>query len=578
MALFQSENLIYYYPERERPALKDINLCIAEEEFLLVIGGSGSGKSTLARVLAGLVPDFYGGRFGGRVYYAGQDIREMDRRQLAREVGIIFQDPEKQLVMTSAEAEIAFGLENLGLPPAEMSRRVAEVLNFLDLTEVKQKFTAHLSGGQKQKLVLAAVLAMQPRVLVCDEPTSQLDPVAAEEFLNLVKRLNEELGLTIILIEQRLERCFHLADRVVYMDGGQITYEGTPAQFARWAAPREIPFIPSVTRFFASSGFSAIPVTVKEGRRLLRSNFNCRESPDPMPARQDNPGVPVLLSSSRVASGKQRAVKGNTREPVLSLSKVWFAYPDGKEALQDVSMQIAAGELVAVLGANGAGKSTLLKTMAGLLKPGRGRVLVQGRDLVSNGEQPGAGRIAYLSQNPNDYLFQDTVEEELLFTLKNFSLPDDGVVDELLAQLGLASCRRINPRDLSGGERQRVALASILVTRPRLLLLDEPTRGMGYRLKEELGNILAAQSQQGAGVVLVTHDVEFAAAYATRVLILAAGRVVADGPKHQVLGQSLFYATQIGKMCRGYVDGVLTLPEALARLTPVQPARQAVSV
>ncbi len=570
MALFQSENLIYYYPERESPALKDINLCIAEGEFLLVIGGSGSGKSTLARVLAGLVPDFYGGRFGGRVYYAGQDIREMDRRQLAREVGIVFQDPEKQLVMTSAEAEIAFGLENLGLPPAEMSRRVAEVLNFLDLTEVKQKFTAHLSGGQKQKLALAAVLAMQPRVLVCDEPTSQLDPVAAEEFLNLVKRLNEELGLTIILIEQRLERCFHLADRVVYMDGGQIIYEGTPAQFARWAAPREIPFIPPVTRLFASSGngFSAIPVTVKEGRRLLRSNFNCRELPDPTPIRHDNPGVPVLLSSSRAASGKQRAVKGSTREPVLSLSKVWFAYPDGKEALQDVSVQVAAGERVAVLGANGAGKSTLLKTMAGLLKPGRGRVLVQGRD----------GGIAYLSQNPNDYLFQDTVEEELLFTLNNFGLADDGVVDELLAQLGLASCRRVNPRDLSGGERQRVALASILVTRPRLLLLDEPTRGMDYRLKEELGAILTAQNQRGAGVLLVTHDVEFAAAYATRVLILAAGRVVADGPKHQVLGQSLFYATQIGKMCRGYVDGVLTLPEALDRLTPVQPARQAVSV
>ncbi|BCV21625.1 ABC transporter ATP-binding protein [Moorella sp. Hama-1] len=568
MSLFQSENLIYYYPDRERPALKDFNLRIDEGEFLLVIGGSGSGKSTLARVLAGLIPDFYGGRFGGRVYFQGRDIREIDRRQLAREVGIVFQDPEKQLVMTSVEAEIAFGLENLGLTPAEMSRRVAEVLHFLDLTEVKQEFTAQLSGGQKQKLALAAVLAMQPRVLVCDEPTSQLDPVAAEEFLNLAKRLNEEMGLTIILIEQRLERCFHLADRLVYMDDGQIIYEGTPAQFARWAAPKEIPFIPPVARFFAGTGFSSIPVTVKEGRRLLRSNFNII---------QETPGEPVWLKTSGAASGKQRVIKGNPKEPVLSMSKVWFAYPNGKEALQDVSMQIAAGELVAVLGANGAGKSTLLKTMAGLLKLGRGRMLVKGRDPGKNGDRPGDGRIAYLSQNPNDYLFQDTVEEELLFTLNNFGLPDDGVVDELLAKLGLEPCRRVNPRDLSGGERQRVALASILVTRPALLLLDEPTRGMDYRLKDELGALLTALGKEGAGVVLVTHDVEFAAAYATRVLVMAAGRVVADGPKHQVLGESVFYSTQIGKMCRGYVDGVLTLPEALARLAPVQPARQAVS-
>lgn len=552
MPLFQCENLTYYYPDREKPALKGIDLSIEEGEFLLITGGSGSGKSSLARALAGLIPDFYGGRFGGKVYFQGRDMGQMDRRKLAREVGIVFQDPEKQLVMTSVEAEIAFGLENLGLPQAEMSRRVAEVLSFLDLAEVRQEFTAHLSGGQKQKLALAAVLAMQPRALVLDEPTSQLDPVAAEEFFNLIKRLNEEMGLTIILIEQRLERCFHLADRVVLMEDGQVKYEGTPEQLARWAVAREIPFIPPVARFFARLGFPSVPVTVKEGRRLLRSNFNYRKFPPLRPVVNENPG-----------------------EPVLTMSRVWFTYPNGKEALQDISLQIAGGELVAILGNNGAGKSTLLKTMAGLLKPGRGRVQVMGRDL-SNECRPGDGRIAYLSQNPNDYLFQDTVEEELLFTLKNFGLTDDGVVDELLEKLGLQRYRRVNPRDLSSGERQRVALASILVTRPRLLVLDEPTRGMDYRLKDELGGMLTGLSREGVSVVLVTHDVEFAAAYATRVLLLFAGRIVADGPKHQVLGQSVFYSTQIGKMCRGFVDGVLTLQDALDRLEPVWPARQAV--
>lgn len=552
MPLFQCENLTYYYPDREKPALKGIDLSIEEGEFLLITGGSGSGKSSLARALAGLIPDFYGGRFGGKVYFQGRDMGQMDRRKLAREVGIVFQDPEKQLVMTSVEAEIAFGLENLGLPQAEMSRRVAEVLSFLDLAEVRQEFTAHLSGGQKQKLALAAVLAMQPRALVLDEPTSQLDPVAAEEFFNLIKRLNEEMGLTIILIEQRLERCFHLADRVVLIEDGQVKYEGTAEQLARWAVAREIPFIPPVARFFVRLGFPSVPVTVKEGRRLLRSNFNYRKFPPLRPVVNENPG-----------------------EPVLTISRVWFTYPNGKEALQDISLQIAGGELVAILGNNGAGKSTLLKTMAGLLKPGRGRVQVMGRDL-SNECRPGDGRIAYLSQNPNDYLFQDTVEEELLFTLKNFGLTDDGVVDELLEKLGLQRYRRVNPRDLSSGERQRVALASILVTRPRLLVLDEPTRGMDYRLKDELGGMLTGLSREGVSVVLVTHDVEFAAAYATRVLLLFAGRIVADGPKHQVLGQSVFYSTQIGKMCRGYVDGVLTLQDALDRLEPVWPARQAV--
>ncbi|OIQ56535.1 putative HMP/thiamine import ATP-binding protein YkoD [Moorella thermoacetica] len=552
MPLYQSENLTYYYPEGEKPALKGINLSIEEGEFLLITGGSGSGKSTLARVLAGLIPDFYGGRFGGRVYFQGRDLGRMDRRKLAREVGIVFQDPEKQLVMTSVEAEIAFGLENLGLPRVEMSRRVAEVMGFLDLAEIRQEFTAHLSGGQKQKLALAAVLAMQPRVLVLDEPTSQLDPVAAEEFLNLVKRLNEEMGLTIILIEQRLERCFHLADRVVLMEDGQVRYEGTPEQLSRWAVQRDIPFVPPVARFFARIGFPSIPVTVKEGRQLLRSNFDRREFPPLKPA-----------------------VKADPEEQVLAMIKVWFTYPDGKEALQDISIQIAAGELVALLGANGAGKSTLLKTMAGLLKPGRGRVQVMGRDL-SNGGRPGDSRIAYLSQNPNDYLFQDTVEEELLSTLKNFGLPDDGIVDEILEKLDLQRYRRANPRDLSSGERQRVALASILVARPRLLLLDEPTRGMDYPLKEKLGEMVTGLSREGVSVVLVTHDVEFAANFASRVLLLFAGRIVADGPKHQVLGQSVFYSTQIGKMCRGYVDGVLTLQEALDRLVPAWTARQVV--
>jgi len=523
---------------------------------VLVAGASGSGKSSLARVLAGLIPDFYGGRFGGRVYFEGRDMRGMDRRKLARQVGMVFQDPEKQLVMTGVEAEIAFGLENLGLPQKEMLRRVAEVISFLGLTDLRQEFTAGLSGGQKQKLALAAVLAMQPRVLIMDEPTSQLDPVAAEDFLNLIKRLNEELGFTIVLIEQRLERCFHLADRVVIMEGGRVAQDGAPDQAARWAAESGSALIPPVARIFSVLGFPSVPVTIKEGRRQLRQFFS---------------GWPV---SGRPDLRKALAYCSTGRIPLVEVKNLWFTYPNGREALQDVNLKVGAGEFVAILGENGSGKSTLLKNMVGLLQPGRGKVLIKGSDMIKNRGRHSGRLVAYLSQNPNDYLFQDTVEDELLFTLKNFGMEDDGIVDDLLEELQIGRHRRVNPRDLSSGERQRVALASVLVTRPELLVLDEPTRGLDYRLKAGLGGFLAGRAAAGAGVVLVTHDVEFAAEYATRVVMMFAGRVVSDGTRHETMGQSVFYSTQIGKLCRGLCDGVLTFDEAVERIGPLLPSKQ----
>lgn len=552
MPIFQVKDLNYYYPDSEKPALKDIELTVEEGEFLLITGGSGSGKSTLARVLAGLVPDFYGGCFGGRVFFKGQDIRHMDRRRLARHVGMVFQDPEKQLVKTEVEAEIAFGLENLGLPRQEMARRVAEVMGFLNLTEVKGQFTEKLSGGQKQKLALASVLAMQPEVLILDEPTSQLDPTAAEDFLNLIKRLNEEMGMTVVLIEHRLERCFYLADRVVMMEDGKLKIKGTPQEVAEKSHFYENPFIPPVARFFARMGFSRIPVTVKEGRKILRAN---------LPTTDEKKESPPLRSVGI------KPIKNENL--VIVLNNVWFSYQSGKEVLQDVSIQIAPGEFVAILGANGAGKSTLLKIMAGLLKPGKGKVRLLGKDREDNRKMHWDGKIAYLSQNPNDYLFQDTVEQELSFTLKNFKLSDEDRIDDLLERLHLKCYRRANPRDLSSGERQRVALASILVTDPVLLLLDEPTRGMDCGLKAELGKYLTDFCKRQLSVVLVTHDVEFAAEYAKRVVIMYDGRIVCDGPGRQVLGQSLFYSTQMSRMCRGYIPDILTVEEAVKVLAPV---------
>lgn len=550
MSIFKVEDLTYYYPEAEQPALRDVNLDVEEGEFLLVVGGSGSGKSSLARALAGLIPDFYGGRIRGRVFLREQDTRFIKQRARAGKIGIVFQDPEKQLVMTSVEAEIAFGLENLGLSQPEMFRRVAEVMSFFGITSLKREFNARLSGGQKQKVALASVLAMQPQVLILDEPTSQLDPLAAEEIFNLVKRLNDEMNITVILIEQRLERCFHLADRVVVMEGGRIVKDGPAGEVAAWEVQNRYPFVPTVAGFFSHIGSPMVPLTIKEGRAYLKDRYIFP---------RDSSGVGI-------SAPEPSETKVDRTEPMVDIKNLWFAYPNGREALRGIDFLVGAGEFLVVLGENGSGKTTLLKQVAGLLKPGRGRVMIAGADTARSSPHQLSPMVGYLSQNPNDYLFHDTVEEELRFTQANRGISDNHAVESLLEKLNLSRCRHVNPRDLSSGERQRAALASVLVASPRLLLLDEPTRGIDYRLKAELGSFLQSIAKNGVSVILVTHDVEFAAEYPDRVVMMFDGRIACDGPKNRVLGSSMFFASQIRKLFRGIDDGLFTFRKAVERV------------
>lgn len=557
LSLLEIENLTYYYPECKHPVLKNINLQIEEGEFLLIVGGSGSGKSSLARVMVGLIPDFYGGKFTGKVLLKNKPLRDFDRRSICELVGIVFQDPEKQLVMTTVEAEIVFGLENLGLPQKEMFRRTAEVMSFLNLTPLKGEFTANLSGGQKQKVALASVLAMQPRVLILDEPTSQLDPMAADEFFNLIEYLNDEMGYTIILIEQRLEKCFHLADRLVVMKNGEIIQDGPVNKVAKWEVENSLPFIPPVAKFFASIKHSSnIPLTVKEGRKFLKNiafHFNSDTSNDKI--------MKQLYPISKFKKGNHNSLK-----ELVTINNVWFTYPNGREVLKGINMKVEESELVVILGENAAGKTTLLKNMVGILKPGRGSVIVMNKDTRKTPLTEISRYIGYLSQNPNDYLFQDTVKDELLFTVNNLGLDDNGVIDDTLKKLGLSQYKDINPRDLSSGERQRVALASVLVAKPKLLVLDEPTRGIDYRLKNELGELLINLKNEGITVIVVTHDVEFAAEYAERVIMMFDGRIVSDGPKYQVLGESLFYAPQMARLFKDISDNILTVRDGIQKI------------
>ncbi|NMA63049.1 MAG: ABC transporter ATP-binding protein [Syntrophomonadaceae bacterium] len=548
MAVLEIQDLTYYYPGARRSALHHINLTIPPGQFVLVVGGSGSGKSSLLRAISRLIPDFYGGAYKGRIYLGGMELRELKHRDLVEQVGLVFQDPESQMITTSVEGEVAFGLENLGLSNHLMKRRVMEATSALRLTGCRHRFIPELSGGEKQKVALASILAMQPEIVLLDEPTSQLDPVAGEDILALLRRLNEENGITVVLIEQRLERCFHLADRVLVMEEGRIVFDhDSPGAIASWAVENGTPFVPPLVKLFAGVGYIQAPVTVKEGREILR--------------RCGQPDLSAVKKVEPASCGKPAVREGNGEQPLVDIEGLWFTYPNGEEALKNINLRINPGDFIVLMGDTGAGKTTLIKTINGLLRPGRGRVKFRGQDIRQLMVEDLASTIGYLSQNPGDYLFLPTVREELAFTLGNLGLPDNGIVDTVLDRLQLTACADANPRDLSTGERQRVALASILVGRPRLLLLDEPTRGLDYELKQVLGEILQELQAEDTAVAVVTHDVEFAAEYAEDVVLMADGAIIARGSKYEMLTGSTFYSPQVNKLFNGIADQVVTLAE-----------------
>lgn len=526
MEIFKIENLTYYYAQAEQPALKEINLSIREGEFILLLGRSGSGKSTLGRVFNKIVPEFYGGRISGRVTGS-------------TEAGMVFQDPEKQLVMDKVERELAFPLENLGMDYDAMRKRVMETMSFLNIHGIKDRKTYELSGGQKQKVVVGSILAMCYRFLVLDEPTSQLDPAAAEEILHAVKRLNEELGYTILLIEQRVERCFHLADRVLFMEKGRLTFDGSPGEFAAIPGDSCESFLPPVSLLFSRFASMEMPLTVKEGRRQLEKL-----------GREEALKLPELQKQEIETQVHKKVYKEETRREVVVVKDLDFSYGSGVRALKKVSLTLHEGELLAVMGENGGGKSTLLKNIAGLLKPTSGIVTVR-------------GEVGYLSQDPNDYLFNDTLYEELKYTLDNKQIKDYARIEQVAAELEIDRYLEVNPRDLSGGEKQRAALASILVIVPKILILDEPTRGLDRELKAKLGGILSDYARKGNAVALVTHDVEFAAAYCTRVCLLFDGSIAQMGGKYRVLTSGMYYSTQMNRLFTGYRENILTVDDAL---------------
>ena len=552
--MIKIRDLTFYYGDASRPALQDVNLDIEDGEFVLVTGPSGCGKTSLCRCLNGLIPHFYGGEIAGGLEVQGLDVMRHTTRELATRVGMVFQDPENQLVSMDVQREVAFGLENLAFPRDVMAKRVEEALDTLGISGLRHRQVHELSGGEKQKVVISSVLALHPDVLVLDEPTSELDPKGAEDVLSIVRRLNDELGITVILVEHRLDRVVHLVDRMIVMDEGKIIADGNPRAVLSngdiTSIGAGVPPIVRIVQRLRDNGVNVddIPLTVKEGRAMLKDIF--------MGAR---------------GSTLSQAESADNGRPVIEIDKLWHAYPEGITALKNVSLRICEGEFVAVMGRNASGKTTLVKHINGLLQPTKGKVIVSGIDTRRATIAQLSRKVGFIFQNPNDHIFADTVEEEIAFILKNLGFDSGEIaarIDEMLEMFALKEFRKRYPRSLSGGERQRVAMASVLVARPRVLILDEPTRGMDYRLKSELMRFLNGYREKGNTVVLVTHDVETVAEHADRVVLLSEGGVVVDGNKRDVLSRALFFSPQINRLVQafekyGVPNNILTVDEAL---------------
>jgi energy-coupling factor transport system ATP-binding protein len=526
VSVLSFEGVGYTYPGASRPALRDVNLSLAPGEFCVLAGRSGSGKSTLLRAAAGLVPHFHGGSFGGRVTVAGLDTREATPAAVGAVAGTLLQDPETQVVMSTVRAELALAVENLGRGPAAVARAVEEVALALGIGELLDRGTSELSGGELQRVALGAALVSRPPIVLLDEPTSQLDPVAGDELIWQLRRLNQESDTAVLLIEHRLERCLGAADRVVAVEDGAVVCDGDPSSFLEWAAVAERSLQTPAARLIEGAGLAPPPAGVKQARATLRRYAL-------LPAGEE--------TASEAAPPPRRRSRRRARgaHPALHVRGVWHELRDGPAILRGAELALAPGEAVALMGRNGAGKSTLLRHAAGLLEPTRGSV-------------ERGGRVALLLQNPGDYLLHERVADE--------------APPAALELLGLTALADRHPRDLSGGERQRLALAIVLGDGepPAVLALDEPTRGMDRHAKEELARWLRERSAEGMAVLVATHDAEFAAALARRTVLLADGRVIADGPIEEILAGGWYFATETARILSG--AGRALTPEQGAEL------------
>ncbi|RSM75024.1 cobalt ABC transporter ATP-binding protein [Amycolatopsis sp. WAC 01375] len=511
--MIELKNVSFTYHGRSEPVLADVTLSIGEGELVLFAGRTGAGKSTLLGTINGLVPHFTGGHLEGTVSVDGVTTRSRPPREFAHLVGVVGQDPLAGFVTDTVEDELAYGMEQLGLSPQVMRRRVEETLDLLGIAELRRRALRTLSGGQQQRVAIGSVLTTHPKVLVLDEPTSALDPTAAEEVLATLARLVEDLGTTVLMAEHRMERVIPFADRMIHVPGTGGVIDGTPPEVLR-----DMPIAPPIVHLGRLAGWDPLPMSVRDARR--RASSLSLGTP---PARSTTDG-----------------------EELLTASGVVVRYGP-KVAVREVDLTLRAGEVLAMMGRNGSGKSSLLWAVQGSGPRQGGKVTVGGKDPKTLSSAEARTLVGMVPQTASDLLYLQTVAAECEAADAE-SGAEPGHCRELLDRLAPGIDPASHPRDLSEGQRLALVLAVQLSAAPRIMLLDEPTRGLDYTAKSALARMIASLTAEGRAVVVATHDVEFVATIAHRVLVMAEGEVVSDGPTGEVLGGSPAFATQIAKI------------------------------
>ncbi|MEU1814015.1 ATP-binding cassette domain-containing protein [Streptomyces roseifaciens] len=541
--MIRFEQVSVTYDDAEAPSLHEADLSVPEGELCLLVGPSGVGKSTLLGTVSGLVPHFTGGTLHGRVTVAGRDTRTHKPRELADVVGTVGQDPLAHFVTDTVEDELAYGMESLGIPPHTMRRRVEETLDLLGLATLRDRPIATLSGGQQQRVAIGSVLTTHPKVLVLDEPTSALDPGAAEEVLAVLQRLVHDLGTTVLMAEHRLERVVQYADRVILLPGpGHAPVMGEPAEVMAVS-----PVHPPVVDLGRLAGWSPLPLSVRDARRMAPP-LRERLAPLAPPATAAPQGAEGVASRPRRTGFLRKARRTADTGPAPAAAAAGLAVRHGRlVALRDVHLSVRAGETVALMGRNGAGKSTLLRTLVGMHKPAAGSVRVGGVAPQSTPPAELLRHVGLVPQEPRDLLYADTVAAECT-AADGDAGAEPGTCRALVSRLLPDVPGTTHPRDLSEGQRLALALAVVLTARPPLILLDEPTRGLDYAAKHRLVEILRGLAAEGHAIVLATHDVELAAELAHRVVVIADGEIVADGPTAEVVVSSPAFAPQVAKV------------------------------
>ncbi len=531
MEILAIKDLTFSYPQKSRRVLDGIGFALHEGEFCVLAGGTGSGKSTLLRLCKPTLAPH--GDLSGEILYKGTPQSALDARAAAARIGFVCQQPSEQIVCDKVWHELAFGLENLGLPQNEIARRVAEMASYFGIEPWFDLPVSALSGGQKQLLNLASVMVMRPDLLILDEPTSQLDPIAAAEFLHTLKKLNRDFSLTVLIAEHRLEELVPMCDRLIVLHGGKVLGADTPKSLAPTLAqyPALLASMPTALRVGCALGDATYPLSIREGREII----------------------------SAYADGKARALPESApegeREAALELCGVHFRYQRAlPDVLQNLSLTLYTGELLCVLGGNGSGKSTMLSVAAGLRTPYAGKVRVLGKRMRDyRGQELYRECLSLLPQDVQTAFLCNTVREELA---------DAGIAPDALP-FDLSHLLDTHPYDLSGGEQQLLALAKVLATKPRVLLMDEPTKGLDADKKAQLLGVLRTLKLQGVSILMVTHDVEFAALCADRCILFFRGTAVSDGLPRAFFAENNFYTTAARRMTRGYFDNAVTVEDVV---------------